>query len=236
MSDDPNRGGSWLGTKISPPGPATWIGHTWREFICKVLTCLLNPHFKLLYDAGDGVNSLSKDCPVYMGPGGYTVEIPLTGIAAGGGGGITQFQLVSDGGDYYLCYQVTGWTMQQVSSLWTPVAVVLGTNLVKVAKTPDLMCTLPSGSPNGGAFPSKLKRGGITYTYTYTQVMNGSVVVEYTRSVSGSDGNSGTSYVTPYLAVGDIINAIPCNFTSPASLTGVQWLALADGRTWSDPT
>ena len=143
-----------------------------------------------------------------------------------GGQSETQlFVLVSDSGDWYNCYTLDG--------------AAIGTEIIKVAKHQDIRCIISSASPSGGAWSSKLIRG-VTYSYTYNKVLgttdDGVGVVEYTRSVNGSDTSSATSYITPYLAIGDIITAIPFNFTAPETLNGVQWLALADGRAWADPS
>ena len=146
---------------------------------------------------------------------------------------IQDFQVVSDGGDWYNCYAFDGSTAATSA-------------IVKVAKHQDLRCILPSASPAGGAWVSKLIRG-ITYTYTYTAVaattLDGVNVSEYTRSVSGSDSSSETDYITPCLnclnagsspiGAGDIITAFQASFAGPATLVGITWQALADGRAWA---
>ena len=154
-----------------------------------------------------------------------------------GGGGIgaalQDFQIVSDGGDWYNCYTFDG--------------VTAGSSIIKVAKNQDLRCILASATPAGGAWASKVIRG-ITYTYTYNAIagatLDGVNVVEYTRTVAGSDSSSATSYVTPCLncinagsspaGAGDIITAFQTTFSGPATLVSVTWQALADGRAWAD--
>lgn len=133
------------------------------------------------------------------------------------------FQVVSDGGDYYNCNTWDG--------------VTAGGAIVKVAKNQDIRCILPTASPAGGAWPTKTIRG-ITYTYVYNAVAgsttDGVDVVEYNRSVSGSDGSTATSEITPCLNVGDIITGYSTTFKGPATLVGVLWQAMTDGRAWAD--
>lgn len=128
---------------------------------------------------------------------------------------LKDFVMVSDAGDYYNCYTYDGKTT--------------GTNIVKVAKNQDIRCGV-------GAWPSKTIRG-ITYTYTYVATAgttaDGVNVIEYVRSVSGSDSSSETDYITPCLNVGDIITGFETYFNGPSSLTAVTWQALADGRAWT---
>ena len=146
-----------------------------------------------------------------------------------GGGSQTattqDFQLVSDGGDYYNCYTWDG--------------VNVGSDIVRVAKNQDLRCILPTATPAGGAWPQKTKRG-VTYTYTYNAVAGTTAdkvnVIEYTRDVTGSDDSSATSEIAPCLNVGDIITAIATSFSGPDTLKDVVWQALADGRAWTDTT
>lgn len=144
-------------------------------------------------------------------------------IGASASGEIQTFQLVSDGGDYYNCQSYDGQTASG--------------SIIKVAKNQDLRCTLPAATPAGGAWPMKTIRG-ITYQYIYNAVTgtttDGVDVVEYTRSVSGSDGSFATSEVTPCLNIGDIITGYSITFKAPATLAGVLWQAMADGRAWAD--
>jgi hypothetical protein len=141
---------------------------------------------------------------------------------SGAGGKVSQFQVVSDGGDYYKCYSFDGLTA--------------GTQIIKVAKHQELRCILPTATPAGGAYATKIIRG-VTYTYTYNAVASvtadGVNVVEYTRGVTGSDSSAETDYVTPCLNVGDIISAFQTTFAGPADLVDVAWQALADGRAWA---
>ena len=146
---------------------------------------------------------------------------------------VKTFQIVSDGGDWYNCYTFDGMTA--------------GGSIIKIAKNQDLRCISASASPAGGAWDSKVIRG-ITYTYTYNPIagatLDGVNVVEYTRTVAGSDSSSATSYVTPCLncinsgsspsGAGDIITAFQTSFVGPATLIDVTWQALADGRAWAD--
>jgi hypothetical protein len=144
-------------------------------------------------------------------------EIDMTG------GSTQDFLLVSDGGDYYNCNAYDGATASGP--------------IVKVAKHQDIRCILPTASPAGGAWPTKTIRG-ITYTYVYNPVAgsttDGVNVVEYTRSVSGSDGSTAISEITPCLNIGDIITADSTTFKGPATLVGVIWQAQASGRAWTD--
>jgi hypothetical protein len=143
---------------------------------------------------------------------------------AGGSASLSTFQLVSDGGDWYNCQAFDG--------------VSASGSIVKVAKHQDLRCILPTDSPAGGAWPTKTVRS-VTYTYTYTPTAgtttDGVDVIEYIRGVTGDDASSETDYVTPCLNVGDIITAFSTSFAGPASLAGVTWQALADGRAWAAP-
>ena len=135
---------------------------------------------------------------------------------------LQDFQIVSDGGDYYNCNPYDG--------------VTAGGGIVKVAKHQDIRCILPSATPAGGAWPSKVIRG-VTYTYTYDPVVgattDGVNVIEYSRSVAGSDASAETDYITPCLNIGDIITAFQTSFAGPADLVDVTWQALADGRAWA---
>lgn len=139
-------------------------------------------------------------------------------------GGPSQFVLVSDGGDYYNCYT---WINGQA-----------GTAIVKVAKHQDICCILPTATPAGLAWPSKVIRG-VTYTYVYNPVGGVTAdmvgIIEYTRGVTGSDMTATTQKITPCLNIGDIITADPFNFTTPATLNQVTWIARADGRAWAGP-
>ena len=138
------------------------------------------------------------------------------------GGSLQDFKIVSDGGDWYNCNMFDGKN-------------IFG-GLVKVAKNQDIRCILPTATPAGGAWSSKVIRG-VTYTYTYNEVAgsttDGVNVVEYTRSVAGSDSSAETDYITPCLNVGDIITAFQTSFVGPATLLSVGWQALADGRAWA---
>lgn len=153
-------------------------------------------------------------------PDGTTLLLRTTPQAAVGP---KDFQVVSDGGDWYNC------------NIWD--GLTAGTQIVKVAKHQDIRCILPTANPAGGAWPSKNIRG-ITYTYIYNAVAgattDGVNVVEYNRSVSGDDGSTGTSEITPCLNVGDIITADPATFKGPATLVGIVWKAQAGGRAWAD--
>jgi hypothetical protein len=151
-------------------------------------------------------------------------RVSMKPVRNGGSSGPSQFTVVSDGGDYYNCYTWINGTA--------------GTVIIKVAKHQDICCILPTATPAGMAWPSKVIRG-ITYTYVYTATAgtttDGVNVIEYTRGVTGSDMSSSTSQITPCLNVGDIITADPFSFTTPATLKGIQWIARADGRAWADP-
>ena len=134
-------------------------------------------------------------------------------------GSSAQFKVVSDGGDFWNCHTWDGTTA--------------GSSIVKVAKPVRLRCILPSASPAGGAQASRVVRG-ITYTYTYTPVSSGGVVIYYTRGVSGSDGTAETDYVIEDALVGDVIFAAPFSTLSPATLSDTKWIDLnVDGRAWA---
>ena len=147
----------------------------------------------------------------------------------GGGSGLSvsvqDFQIVSDGGDYYNCNTFDGLTA--------------GSGIIKVAKHQDIRCILPTATPVGGAWATKVIRG-VTYTYTYTPTAgtttDGVNVIEYVRGVTGSDTSSETDYITPCLNVGDIITGYSTVFNAPATLVGVTWMAMADGRAWASKT
>lgn len=160
----------------------------------------------------DAVNSL-LNAQVVGGQVHYSDGNVVYDMSGLGAGAIKFFTLVSDGGDYYNC-----------------------NGGVKVAKHQDIRCILPTASPAGGAWPSKVIRG-VTYAYTYTPVAgvttDGVNVVEYVRGVTGSDSSSETDLITPPLNVGDIITAFKTSFSKPATLVGVTWQALADGRAWA---
>lgn len=154
--------------------------------------------------------------------GFYRISVkPIRNSSAGGP---SQFVLVSDGGDYYNCYT---WINGQA-----------GTAIVKVAKHQDICCILPTATPAGLAWPSKVIRG-VTYTYVYNSVGGVTAdmvgIIEYTRGVTGSDTTTSLQKITPCLNIGDIITADPFNFTTPATLNQVTWIARADGRAWAGP-
>lgn len=158
-------------------------------------------------------------------------------VRANGGGstmGPSLFVHVSDAGDWYNCYPITG--IKWNGGGFVPIGA--GTQTVKVAKDQELCCLLPTGSPNGAAFPSQQKRDAL-YTYVYNKVLNTTAdsvgVWEYTRDVYISGVLQGTSYVMPYLYPGMIITADPITFTGPPSLVGIKWIAQNRGRTWADP-
>ena len=166
--------------------------------------------------AGVGLKAMERD-------DGIILEADRQ-FAAGRGTGssIQDFQIVSDGGDYYNCHTFDGLTA--------------GTTIIKVAKNQDLRCILPTATPAGGAWATKVIRT-VTYTYTYTPTAgttaDGVNVIEYVRGATGSDSSGETDYVTPCLNVGDIITADATTFAGPATLVGVLWQAQTHGRAWS---
>lgn len=124
------------------------------------------------------------------------------------------FQLVSDGGDFYNCVAVNANGTQ-------------GGLIIKVAKHIDIRC-------GPAAWQQKLIRG-VLYTYTYQPLVANGVTVEFTRTVVGSDKSGELDYITPALVVNDIITAfyVNSNWNQIPSLNGIKWQALADGRAWS---
>ena len=122
------------------------------------------------------------------------------------GGGVQQFVLVSDGGDYWNCHTWNGTTA--------------GGTVYKVAKPYKLRCV------NG---PASEAIRGTTYTYTYA--LSG---IEYVRSTSVSGSPLSTEYMTPAVLAGDIIYASPFSTGAPSTLAGVILLDInADGRAWA---
>ena len=218
------------GVKVAPLGIASWIERPNRELVAAILTSLANMQIRVLTNGGDGSAKMSgSDAEIVMTPAGTIITLDLSqiiGSGSGGGRASKDFKLVSDGGDYYNCNTFDG--------------VNTGSAIVKVAKHQDLRCILPSATPAGGAWASKTKRT-VLYNYTYVAVAgataDGVNIIEYTRSVSVPSDTSlnTTSYIDPCLNVGDIITAFPASFQGPATLIGVQWQAVADGRAWSDP-
>jgi len=132
-------------------------------------------------------------------------------VSGGGSGGVQQFKLVSDGGDYWVCNTWDGTTQ--------------GTLNVNVIKP----CKLRAGS---NAIGSETIRG-VTYIYVYTGVyISGSSgpYAYYTRAVTGSDGSSETDYLTPDPIAGDIIYATPVTTNICSGVpTTVASAALANG-------
>lgn len=126
------------------------------------------------------------------------------------------FQLVSDGGDYYNCVAVNANGTQ-------------GGLVIKVAKHLDIRC-------GPAAWQQKLIRG-ILYTYTYQPLVTNGITVEYTRTVASNENPPAgeINYITPALQINDIITAfyVAGNWQQIPSLAGIQWQALADGRAWS---
>lgn len=179
--------------------------------------------FAWMRQATDAVNALrhielvqgnKQTGQVHVSDGNTVIELPASGPQG--------FQIVSDCGDYYQCNPFNG--------------VTASSTIVKVAKHQDIRCILASATIPGGAWLTKTIRG-ITYTYTYNPIAgttaDGINVIEYTRSVVGSDSSSETDYITPCLNVGDIITAEPASFSGPTTLVGVTWQAWADGRAWA---
>lgn len=74
-----------LGAKVSPLTIAEWIQHANREFLAAALTGLLNPHYIILTDAGDGSGAASSDGEVIISPAGSQVTLDLRSVKGGGG-------------------------------------------------------------------------------------------------------------------------------------------------------
>ena len=145
---------------------------------------------------------------------GTIITLP-SGIASGNStssGSASQYKIVSDGGDYWVCKTWDGTT--------------LGSSTVKVAKPYKLRA-------GTGKITSEVIRG-VTYTYTYTPVTVGAVVGYYTRSVSGSDGTSETNYTIPDPIANDIIYALAFSTATPSTLSDVVLIDLnIDSRAWT---
>lgn len=96
-------------------------------------------------------------------------------VSGGGGGGLQDFRIVSDGGDYWRCLPFIGGS--------------LGTVEVNVCKPYELRA--------GSHGITTQTIAGIVYTYTYTAVAVSGVNIYYKRNVSGSDGSSYVDYPVP---------------------------------------
>ena len=193
--------GNLLGVKVSPETIAQWIQRPNREFLAKLLTGLANPKYFALLNAGDGINKVTVQGEVILGPEGMTVTLDLSNLPAssgsGGGGGGTsgllQFKFqndVSTNGDYWV---VKSWD---------------GTNLGAVTqfiiKPEKLRCSAAN------AIASETIRGVVrTYAYVWD-----STYLEWKRTTSGSDGSASTDYCTPPMLASstygyDILYALP---------------------------
>lgn len=246
---------NFLGTKINPPGPAEWIGKSWRYRLSAWLQCLLNPKFLILTDAGDGVNSVSKDAEVIMGPNGYNVTLDLTGISGGGGGAALT---VTDGTN----------TVSSVAQITFSGAVVSGSSpdatvtISVSAAIQQFQLAANSGVVDGGDYwwakswdgttlgstfvkiakqykqrcvngPTSDSIGGVSYNYSYA--LDGSYP-RYIRttSISGGpfSGSTTTDYIEPQGLAGDIIYAIPFSTASPGTLAAVTLIEIGPMRDW----
>jgi hypothetical protein len=101
------------GAKIEAPNnPGTWIGQVWRQKICTLLTCLLNPRLTIPVDSGDGI-PVPKDAVITMGRNGWTAVFPALAAPGGTGSGTTTtFQITSVfGGDYVVAQTWDGTTL-----------------------------------------------------------------------------------------------------------------------------
>lgn len=120
---------------------------------------------------------------------------------------ITQFKVVSDGGDYIMASPWNGSTTGSA---------------VKVAKPAKLRTSITAETING-----------VSTTYTYTASLSGSVTQSYYRTAAFS---SLLEYqqVIPFYLPNDIIYAAPFSTSSPTTLSSVTFIDLnADGRAWS---
>lgn len=146
---------------------------------------------------------------VMRGGGGSDPTVPNMG----GGGGLFEFALVSDGGDYWKCKSWDGST--------------LGTLIQNVLKPLKLRA-----GPSGIA--SEVTRG-VTYSYTYASVTVGGVIANYTRGVSGSDGSSETDFVVPDSIAGNTIIAAQMPLFTvaiPRNIIGISVVGGGTGGTY----
>jgi len=129
----------------------------------------------------------------------------------GGGGSVTQYRIISDGGDFWMCKTWDGTT--------------LGSTIVPVIKP----WKLRSGA---GAIASEII-DGITFTYAYTPVTVGAVIGYYTRTVTGSDGSYELNYPDPPPLVNDLIDVMPCTVTNPVSVATATLVNSGTGGTYA---
>ena len=164
-----------LGAKVSPLTIAEWIQHANREFLAAALTGLLNPHYIILTDAGDGSGAASSDGEVIIGPNGSTITLDLRGIKGGTGSTIAcvRYRVKDDLGASLSCVTWDGTTE--------------GGSPVYVAKDTTLRNTITS----------EVKQG-VTYSYTYSlgsADTNGNHYL--VRTISGSNGSAEIDDIDP---------------------------------------
>ena len=178
--------GNLLGVKVSPETIAQWIQRPNREFLAKLLTGLANPKYFALLNAGDGINKVTVQGEVILGPEGMTVTLDLSNLpATGGSQSATRLRVKDDLGSSLRCRTWDGTTE--------------GSSDVFVAKQPTIRNTYASAVQNG-----------ITYTFSYTlgsADTNGNHYL--VRTTSGSDSSSATSDIEPPFIFNDNIYASP---------------------------
>lgn len=138
------------------------------------------------------------------------------------GGNVQGFQIVSDGGDYWIC------------NTWNGTSA--GSANFYIIKPFKLRC--------GSTALSAQTIRGVAYTYSYNPVyISGSSgpVAYYTRTVQVSGSTIETDYMIPDPVINDIIYAIGCttpilpsSAMVPGNPTGGQLIDInADGRAWA---
>ena len=203
------------GAKIKefPEGKSARIlSPVFQKLLFGVLNSWLN--VKIQIPVTDGLQIVGyKTADVKISDQNAVITLPVMSAGTGTeGASISQFKIVSDGGDYWNCKTWDGTT--------------LGTDITKVAKPYKLRA-------GTGKIASEAIRG-ITYTYTYTAVTVSGVTGYYTRAVSGSDGSAETDYMIPDPLANDIIYAASFATTTPSTLSDVEWIDLnVDGRAWA---
>ena len=108
---------------------------------------------------------------------------------SGGPGGVQQFKIVSDGGDWWVCNSWDGTTQ--------------GTVNLNVIKPMELRT-----SPANGIASATIR--AVTYNYSYAAVAVGGVTGYYTRTVSVAGTTIELDYMIPDPQAGNIIYALPC--------------------------
>jgi len=166
---------------INPPGPATWIGHFWRNKISKILTCLLNPKITIKWLAADGVSTLTRDADITMSEHGWRATIALNygDFTAGGGSGSTasvqQYTFVSDRGDFFMATPTT--------------SVAVSTTLSSPFSNSSSVTTLSVTSAIGIAAGQSISGTGVPSGVIVVSVSGATVTTSGFTSTAGSSGS-----------------------------------------------